>query len=100
VHLFGGTGKNTHNLDSPKVGDYSIVNNWNGIPRCVIQTTNIIILPFKDMTYEICKREGECLESWKHNHIEFFTEEGKSTGYKFTEDMLVVFEDFEVMYKK
>ena len=90
------------NLSLPKVGDYSIVTDWNRIPRCIIQTTNIIILPFKDMTYEICKREGEdkCLETWKQNHIKFFTEEGKAMGYKFTEDILILFEDFKVVYQK
>jgi uncharacterized protein YhfF len=54
------------------------------------------------MTYDICKREGEddTLESWQKNHKKFFTEEGKAIGYKFTENMLVVFEDFELLYQE
>lgn len=48
-------------------GSYSIVTDWEGVPKCVIETTNVRILPFKDITYDICKLEGEddSLESWR-----------------------------------
>lgn len=86
----------------PEKGDLSIVTNWDGIPRCVIETTNVTILPFKDITYDICKREGEddSLKSWREGHINFFTSEGKELGYTFTEEMPVIFEDFKVVFKK
>jgi uncharacterized protein YhfF len=86
----------------PRVGDYSIVTDWDGKPRCVIQTLHITELPFCDMTYEICKREGEdeCLETWQQNHRTFFAADGKELGYEFTEDMMVLFEDFEVVYSE
>ncbi len=85
---------------TPQKGDYSIVTDWDGNPRCVIETTNVTILPFNEITYDICKREGEDdnLESWRKGHTNFFTNEGKELGYEFSEDMLVVFEDFEVVY--
>lgn len=84
----------------PLIGDYSIVTDWDGNPRCVIETTNITILPFKDITFEICKREGEddSLESWRKGHIKFFTEDGKELGYTFSENMPVIFEDFKVIF--
>ena len=86
----------------PRVGDYSIVTNWEGKPRCVIQTVQITELPFREMTYDICKREGEdeCLETWQQNHRTFFTADGEELGYEFTEDMMVFFEDFEVVYRE
>ncbi|MCI6692400.1 MAG: ASCH domain-containing protein [Clostridium sp.] len=86
----------------PKIGDLSIVTDWDGNPRCIIETKNITIIPFKDITYDICSREGEddSLESWREGHIRFFSNEGKEIGYEFTEDMLVVFEDFEVIYQE
>lgn len=86
----------------PQVGDYSIVTDWNGTPRCVIKTTAVTILPFNEMTFDICKREGEddTLESWQAGHKRFFTEEGKSLGYEFSEDMPVIFEDFSVVFAK
>lgn len=84
----------------PKVGDLSIVTDWEGVPRCVIETTEITVIPFSDITYDICKREGEddTLESWRAGHIRYFKEEGNEIGYAFSDDMPVIFEDFEVVY--
>ncbi|WP_234117588.1 ASCH domain-containing protein [Clostridium hydrogenum] len=89
------------NESIPEVGDLSIVTDWEGVPRCIIETTNITIIPFSDITYDICKREGEddTLESWIQGHTNFFREEGKQLGYEFSDDMPVVFEDFEVVYQ-
>lgn len=86
--------------EMPKIGDFSIITDWDGNPRCVIETTNIMIIPFHKITYEICKREGEddTLESWQIGHRRFFIAEGKELGYEFSEDMPVIFEDFEVVY--
>ena len=66
----------------PKVGDYSIVTDWDGNPKCVIETTAVQIMTYSEMTFDICKREGEDdnLESWKQGHQKFFTEEGKERG--------------------
>ena len=85
----------------PKPGDLSIVTDWNGNPRCVIETKAVRVIPFREMTFEICSREGEdeCLETWQEGHRRFFTEDGKEMGYAFTEDMPVIFEDFEVVYR-
>lgn len=90
------------NLDLPKEGEYCIITDWDGVPHCVVKTTSITVLPFKEMTFEICKREGEDdnLQSWQRKHIQFFTQEGKIEGNEFSFDMSVVFEDFEVVYTK
>ena len=86
----------------PEVGDFSIVTDWDKNPRCIIETTAVTIMKFKEMTFDICKREGEDenLESWRRNHIWYFTEDGKELGYSFSEEMPVVFEDFEVVYTR
>lgn len=85
----------------PEAGDLSIVTNWEGVPRCVIETIAVKIIPFLDITYDICRREGEdnTLESWRAGHIHFFKEEGNELGYEFRDDMPVIFEDFEVVYQ-
>ena len=84
----------------PEVGDYYIVTDWDGNATCVIQTTSVRILPFQEITYDICKLEGEDdnLESWQKGHISFFKAEGKELGYEFSKDMPVIFEEFEVVY--
>ena len=48
----------------PKVGDLSVVTDWEGSPKCVIETTSVAIIPFSEITYDICKREGE--DNWNH----------------------------------
>ena len=85
----------------PKPGDLSIVTDWAGNPHCVIETRAVTILPFREMSFEICSREGEdeCLETWLAGHRRFFTQDGAEMGYQFTEDMPVLFEDFEVIYQ-
>ena len=91
-----------NNVRQPQAGDYSIVTDWQGKPYCVIQTTAVTLIPFNEMTYDICKREGEddSLESWKSNHVNFFSQDGQDSGYQFTESMPVLFEDFKVVYVK
>ena len=86
----------------PAPGDLSIVTDWAGEPHCVIETTQVDILPFRDMTFALCRLEGEddSLDSWRCSHIHFFTAEGQEAGYVFTEDMPVIFEQFRVIYAK
>ena len=83
----------------PRVGDMSVITDWAGNSRCVIRTTRVLILPYKDITFDIARLEGEdeSLVSWRSNHEKFFREEGKELGYRFSEDMKVVFEEFEVI---
>ena len=83
----------------PAVGDVSVITYFDGTPACIIRTVNVQIIPFCDMTFELASKEGEddTLESWRNNHIRFFTAEGDKIGYEFTDDMPVVFEEFEVI---
>ena len=84
----------------PQVGDYVIITNWKGIAQCLIQITNIDITPFKDITEEFAAKEGEgdkTLSFWRKVHRKFFTLELKEYNKNFTEDMLVVCEEFEVL---
>ena len=85
----------------PTVGSFSIITDFHGNPHCVIETTSITTLKFSEMTFELCRLEGEDdnLESWQRNHRKFFTEDGKEVGYEFSEDMPVIFEEFKVVYK-
>lgn len=84
----------------PDKGSLSIVTDSQGVPYCVIETTHVLQMKFHEMTFAICKREGEddSLDSWRKNHIEFFTWEGQQLGYTFSEELAIVFEDFDVIY--
>lgn len=90
------------NEELPKVGCYSVITDWNGIAQCIIRTKKVTILPFKDVNEELAKIEGEgdkSLEYWQKVHIDFFTRELKEQKMEFSQDMLVVFEEFEVVYE-
>lgn len=83
----------------PKVGDVSVITYWDGTPACIVKTTAVRIIPYREMTYDIARLEGEddTLESWQRNHKAFWLEEGKEIGYTFSEDMPIIFEEFEVL---
>lgn len=57
------------------------------------------VIPYNEMTFAVVRLEGEddTLESWQKTHAEFWRAEGRACGYVFTEDMPVVFEEFEVV---
>lgn len=85
-----------------QAGDLSIITNFEGIAQCIIQTKKVTVLPFKDVTEEYAIIEGEgdkSLRYWQDVHIEFFNKELKNIGKKFSEDMLIEFEEFQVVYK-
>ncbi|MBR2670797.1 MAG: ASCH domain-containing protein [Mogibacterium sp.] len=83
----------------PNEGDMSVITDWNGEPKCVIRTSKVHVLPFRSITFDLARLEGEddSLESWRRNHEKFFSAEGLELGYEFSEDMDVVFEEFEVV---
>ncbi len=89
-------------MAAPQAGSFSIVTDFQGQPRCVIETKATVALLFREMTFDVCVREGEdtSLASWRRNHEKFFREEGAALGYNFSEDMPILFEDFEVVYRK
>lgn len=90
------------NESIPKVGDYIIITNWKGMAQCIIQITSINIIPFKEVTEEFAAKEGEgdkTLSFWRKVHRKFFTLELKEHNKKFSEDMLVICEEFEVGYQ-
>ncbi len=86
----------------PKVGDLSIITNWSGIAKCIIMSTSIEVVPYKDVDEEFAATEGEgdkSLEYWRKVHRKFFTEELTEIGGEFSEEIPVVCEKFEVVFK-
>lgn len=80
-----------------KVGDLSIITTIDGNDACVIQTEEIVVLPFNEMNWDFAKLEGETnsLEEWVKIHNEFF-----KTQYKdFNQNILIVFEKFKLKKK-
>ncbi len=84
----------------PRQGDLSVVTDWAGNPRCVIETESVTVLPFDEIPFERAALEGEDghIESWRKNHRGFFSREGARLGYAFHEKLPVAFETFRVVY--
>ena len=86
-------------LALPQAGDLSVVTDWEGNPRCVIETLSVTVLPFREVSFDLASQEGEDedLASWREGHERFFTQEGALLGYSFSPEMPVAFETFRVV---
>ena len=85
----------------PKAGDYSVILNTKGEAVCIIRTTKVYVVPFREVSADHAFREGEDdrrLESWREVHRDFFTREMNAGGLTFDEDMPVVCEEFMRVY--
>ncbi|MCK4311039.1 MAG: ASCH domain-containing protein [Methanomicrobia archaeon] len=86
----------------PQVGEYSVITDWNGVAMCIIQTTKVDIMPFNQVSSDFAATEGEgdkSLTYWRKVHKKFFAEELKSRGMKFSDEMPVVCEEFNVVFQ-
>lgn len=85
----------------PQEGAYSIITNWNGEAQCVIRNTQVTQKPYNQVSAEFAYKEGEgdlSLEYWRRVHHDYFTHELEAIGETFHEDMVLVCEEFEVVY--
>lgn len=86
----------------PQTGEYSVILWEDGTAACVIKTTKVYVVPYKDVSAEQAYKEGEgdrSLAYWREVHEAFFTREMKAAGLEFSGDMGVVCEEFEVVFK-
>lgn len=90
-----------HQLRPPCRGDLSIVTDSTGAPRCVVQTTGVTILAYRDMPAALALAEGEddTLEGWRIRQRNFLMAEGEALRYLFSPDQQLVVEEFRVVYE-
>lgn len=91
------------NEEIPQVGSISIILDWQGNPRCIIETIKIDMYKFKDVPETFAKIEGEgdkSLKYWREVHNDFFREDAAEFGFDFNDDSMVICEEFKVIYKK
>ena len=85
----------------PEAGEYSVILNSEEEGICVIRTTNVSIVPFREVDELHAYKEGEgdrSLQYWRTVHEDFFTKCMREAGLQFEESMNVVCEEFEVVY--
>ncbi len=86
----------------PEVGLISITLNGNGDPICILETTQITLRRFNEVDEDFARSEGEgdlTLRYWREAHTNFFSRVLPKFGKEFTEDMPLVCERFQVIYK-
>lgn len=84
----------------PRIGDLSVVLDGRGVPRAVIGTTDVRVIPFDEVGAEHAFAEGEgerTLCAWREEHERFWREHSPSVP-PFARDMPVVCERFEMLY--
>lgn len=86
----------------PRVDDLVVVVDGAGQPKCVWQTTDIVIKPLNQVDAAFAWDEGEgdrTVGVWLDNHRAYFSRQCRRNGWTFKDDMPVVFERFEIIYR-
>ena len=86
----------------PKVGDLSIILDGNDQPMCIIETTEVRIIPFNEVDAQFAYEEGEdnrTLESWRREHWKYFSRNATTEG-QMKETMPLVCERFRLIWKE
>ncbi|GAA3521499.1 ASCH domain-containing protein [Aquimarina addita] len=90
--------------DLPKVGTKSIITNFDGKARAIIEIKKVDTIPFNQISKEYAELDMgttmNALEKWKKAHWDFFKNAMEETGKEPTEEMLIVCETFETIWAK
>ncbi|MBS1797583.1 MAG: ASCH domain-containing protein [Acidobacteria bacterium] len=90
-----------HPETAPVAGGYSVVTDFEGVPLCVLRTTEIRLRPFDEVDEAFAFDEGEgdrTLSDWRDGHRRYFTREAAEFGFEFHEKSLVACERFELLF--
>ena len=82
--------------------DLTVLTNFDQTKACILRTKKVIVKKFGEITEEDARKEGEgdlSLEHWKRVHGKIFESECAKLGKEFSEDIEVVFEEFDVEYQ-
>ena len=85
----------------PWPGCLSVMTDWHGKPLGIIETKTIEVVPFEEVTAEFAAVEGEgdgSLHYWSEGHWNFFTRECKRLGKEPHRRMLVLCEQFDLVF--
>jgi uncharacterized protein YhfF len=79
----------------PRPGKRSVILDGQGVPACVIETTEVTRVRFDTVTAAFAREEGEgdsSLSAWREIHEKFFHQHGG-----FSSDMVLVCRKFRVI---
>jgi uncharacterized protein YhfF len=84
----------------PQKGEFSIVTDGSGVPVAVIETVEVFVMPFNDVSGQLAYEEGEgdrSLAYWREAHRSFFDRQ-RFRNRSFHEQMPLVCNRFRVVY--
>lgn len=85
----------------PKIGDFMIITDWEGVAQSIVRTTKVTLKPFFSIDDQYARTEGEgdkSLTYWKKTHWEYYTRELASFGRVPRDSMIVVCQEFEKVF--
>lgn len=85
----------------PVPGMLTVVLDGSDQPLCIVETSEVNILPFDQVPSDFAYDEGEgdrSLAYWREAHQRFFKRTFARIGGQFSEDMLLVCERFHKIY--
>ncbi len=87
----------------PKIGDFTVITNWEGEAQCIVETTKVTLKPFFSVDDAYASKEGEgdkSLAYWRKVHWDYYSRELKNYNKKPSESMIVVCQEFNVVFKR
>jgi len=87
----------------PQAGDRWIACDGRGVPRVVIETTEVRVGPLSSVDEQFAWDEGEgdrTRDDWLRGHTEYFQRTHADAGLEFHPDIPIAFERFEVAYEE
>jgi len=87
--------------DAPVMNGYSVVTDFDGKPKCVIQTTELRVVPYNEVDAEFAFNEGEgdqSLDYWREAHWDYFSKRCAEIGIEPSLEMSVNCERFRLLY--
>lgn len=85
----------------PIIGHLHIVTDWYGEPTSIIETMQVLEIPFYQVDASFAYKEGEgdrSLEYWEKVHKEFFKQEAKEYQIEFNENSILILEYFKRVF--
>lgn len=92
---------NVYGEDLPQVGSFDVILDSQSQAVCIIEITNVEVVPFKRVSEEHAFKEGEgdrSLAYWRQVHEELFAQWLAEAGISFSEETEVVLEEFRKVY--
>lgn len=87
----------------PAVGDRTIILDGADQPLCIIEATEIEVMPFQEVGKTFAYDEGEddrTLTSWRREHWKYFSRVLPAIGHEPALDMPLVCERFRLIYAR